>query len=51
MTPGPTLDGNTVMEAGVREGDRVVTDGQLRLAAGVHVRVEAAPPGGGKGPR
>ena len=51
VTPGPTLDGNTVMEAGVREGDRVVTDGQLRLAAGVHVRVEAAPPGGGKGPR
>jgi hypothetical protein len=32
----------TVIEKGVRPGENVVTDGQLRLAEGAHVRI--APP-------
>jgi membrane fusion protein, multidrug efflux system len=34
VVPGETLDGETVIIQGVAPGERVVTDGQLRLAAG-----------------
>jgi len=42
-----TLDGRTVVAEGLAAGDRVVVDGQLRLANGTRVAVqrgEAAPP-------
>jgi multidrug efflux system membrane fusion protein len=35
--------GRTVLSEGVKPGDRVVTDGQLRLAPGVKVDVKTAP--------
>jgi multidrug efflux system membrane fusion protein len=35
--------GRTVLSKGVKPGDRVVTDGQLRLAPGVKVDVKTAP--------
>jgi membrane fusion protein, multidrug efflux system len=37
ITTGPTLDGMTVVEAGVTPGERVVTDGQLQLKNGSKV--------------
>ncbi len=37
VTVGTTTDGETVVEAGVQAGDRVVTDGQLRLTPGTKV--------------
>jgi len=39
VTLGPSLGGESVVEGGVRAGDRVVVDGQLRLAPGAKVRV------------
>lgn len=44
VVPGQTLDGATVVEKGVQAGDRVVTDGQLRLVPGA--RVEPKPAAG-----
>lgn len=37
---GPLVDGTTVIEKGVNAGDRVVTDGQLRLIDGTKVAVK-----------
>jgi multidrug efflux system membrane fusion protein len=34
-----TLENEAVIEQGVSPGDKVVTDGQLRLAPGVHVKI------------
>jgi multidrug efflux system membrane fusion protein len=34
VDPGETLDGETIISKGVAPGERVVTDGQLRLASG-----------------
>ncbi|MFH0810458.1 MAG: efflux RND transporter periplasmic adaptor subunit [Pseudomonadota bacterium] len=41
VTAGTTLGGETVIEKGLRPGERVVTDGQLRLMPGDKVRVIA----------
>jgi len=35
-----TVDGWTVIAAGVKPGDTVVTDGQLRLAPGAKVSIK-----------
>lgn len=43
---GAAVDSNTVVEEGVRVGERVVTDGQLRLAPGTRVDIK-----NGSGPR
>ena len=46
VTAGRTINGLTVIEKGIRPGDKVVTDGQLRLVPGAKVEpknpVEAA---------
>jgi multidrug efflux system membrane fusion protein len=42
VVTGPELGGETVVEQGVADGDRVVTDGQLRLVDGTHVVVKTA---------
>ena len=39
---GPTIGGETVIEKGLRVGDKVVTDGQLRLYPGAKVEVKAS---------
>jgi len=42
VTVGETVGHETVIEKGVQPGENIVTDGQLRLANGTHVRT--APP-------
>jgi multidrug efflux system membrane fusion protein len=39
VTIGPTVNGETVIARGVQPGETVVTDGQLRLSNGTHVRI------------
>jgi len=41
VTPGARLGAETIVEKGVKPGERVVTDGQLRLVPGA--RIEARP--------
>lgn len=43
ITTGPRLDDLVVVEQGVEAGERVVTDGQLRLAPGAKVDVKNGP--------
>ena len=49
---GPLFGADAVITQGLEAGERVVTEGQVRLAAGIHVEVkeprESAPPAGGK---
>ncbi len=40
VTTGPLVDGSTVIEKGVAAGERVVTDGQLRLVDGTRAAVK-----------
>ena len=40
-----TFDGEAVIEKGLQPGERVVTDGQLRLVPGVKVEVKSGLPG------
>lgn len=40
VTTGQAMDGETVIEKGVRPGEQVVTDGQLRLSPGVKVVIK-----------
>ena len=42
VTPGVRLGAETIVEKGLKPGERVVTDGQLRLVPGA--RIEARPP-------
>ena len=42
VTVGLRLDGKTVIEKGVSPGDKVVTDGHLRLVSGTRVQVKTA---------
>jgi len=42
VTIGITYDGDTVIESGLKAGETVVTDGQLRLAPGVAVNIKSA---------
>jgi membrane fusion protein, multidrug efflux system len=39
VTVDRTVDGRAVIGKGLKAGDKVVTDGQLRLADGTHVRI------------
>lgn len=41
---GPNAGDKVVIEDGVRPGERVVTDGQLRLTPGAQVAIQAPPP-------
>lgn len=41
-----SLDGETVIRSGLRAGERVVTDGQLRLVPGTKVEIKLAAAGG-----
>jgi multidrug efflux system membrane fusion protein len=38
---GAAVDDNTIIEQGVQAGERVVTDGQLRLVPGARVEIKA----------
>jgi multidrug efflux system membrane fusion protein len=49
---GEAVEGSTIIEQGVRPGERVVTDGQLRIVPGAKVEIRqapAAPPAAGAG--
>jgi membrane fusion protein, multidrug efflux system len=39
VVPGMSLDGKMVIEKGIVAGETIVTEGQLRLAAGSHVQI------------
>ncbi|MGD0275218.1 MAG: efflux RND transporter periplasmic adaptor subunit [Syntrophales bacterium] len=41
ITSGQTLQGETVVLEGVREGERVVTDGQMQLTPGARISIKA----------
>jgi multidrug efflux system membrane fusion protein len=45
VVTGEATGGETVIEKGIREGERVVTDGQLRLVPGARVEIKAGPGG------
>ena len=48
VTTGTRVDQDLVIEKGLRPGERVVTEGQLRLAPGMRVQIQGAgggPPG------
>jgi hypothetical protein len=42
VTVGATVGNETVIQKGVQPGENVVTDGQLRLSDGAHVRIAPA---------
>jgi membrane fusion protein, multidrug efflux system len=42
VEPGDTVDGKTVIERGLKPGERVVSDGQLRLVPGARVKIKPA---------
>jgi multidrug efflux system membrane fusion protein len=42
VTPGPIVDGDTVVEKGLVAGEMVVTDGQVRLAPGTKAEIKGA---------
>jgi len=45
IVPGIALNGETVIESGLQPGEKVVTDGQLRLVPGAKVEVKGGPQG------
>jgi multidrug efflux system membrane fusion protein len=45
VVPGAVDGGDIVITSGLQPGERVVTDGQLRLAPGTRVDVKTTPPG------
>jgi multidrug efflux system membrane fusion protein len=44
IAPGLTLDGDTVVQKGLTPGERVVTEGQIRLVPGARVDIKASTP-------
>jgi multidrug efflux system membrane fusion protein len=46
ITAGPQIDGKTIVEEGIKAGETVVTDGQLRLTPGAKVQPKPAPGSG-----
>jgi len=50
VVPGASLDGQTIVERGLARGETVVTDGQLRLAPGMTVKVKESLNGGAGSP-
>lgn len=49
VTPGRTAEGFTVIRDGLKDGETVVTDGQLRLVPGVRVEVKVLDPAASAG--
>ena len=47
VTVGQTIDNQIVVQTGISPGETVVTDGQLRLFPGAHIRVVPAATAGG----
>src|SRR5207249_4167102 len=45
VVPGLAVEGETVIEKGLQPGERVVTDGQLRLVPGARVEIKGAQAG------
>jgi membrane fusion protein, multidrug efflux system len=43
VEPGRRLERETIVSRGLKAGERVVTDGQLRLVPGAHVEVKGVP--------
>ena len=41
MVVGDSLEGETVIKSGVKAGETVVTDGQLRLIPGAKVKIKS----------
>ena len=50
VVAGTSLDGQTIVERGLAQGETVVTDGQLRLAPGMTVKVKESLNGGAGSP-
>jgi multidrug efflux system membrane fusion protein len=50
VKPGPTAEGVVVIAKGLSAGERVVTDGQLRLSPGAKVELKTDSPGAGAPP-
>src|SRR2546423_2591388 len=48
---GTTVESMTVVDDGLKPGEQVVTDGELRIGPGAKVQVKAPGQGGGKGKR
>ncbi|HSB78576.1 MAG TPA: efflux RND transporter periplasmic adaptor subunit [Candidatus Methylomirabilis sp.] len=46
ITPGLALDGDTVVQKGLAPGERVVTEGQIRLVPGTRVDIKSTAPSG-----
>jgi multidrug efflux system membrane fusion protein len=44
ITPGPALDGETIVQKGLTPGERVVTEGQIRLIPGARVDIKSSAP-------
>ena len=51
ITPGQHVGDDVVIEKGLKSGDTVVTEGQLRLEAGTKVTTDLSGRGGGAGGR
>jgi multidrug efflux system membrane fusion protein len=49
VTQGPALDGKVVISNGIQAGEKVVTDGQLRLSSGARVAIKSDLAPGGAG--
>jgi membrane fusion protein, multidrug efflux system len=49
VTPGRTYEDWTIIDKGIAAGEKVVTDGQLRLAPGAKVEIKNAPSSEGTG--
>ena len=49
IKPGPAADTMTVIDDGLKPGEQVVTDGQLRLVPGAKVQVKGQGQGGNQG--
>jgi multidrug efflux system membrane fusion protein len=44
IVPGRTLDNDTLVEKGLTPGERVVTEGQIRLVPGARVDIKPSAP-------
>lgn len=49
VKPGTTMDSMTVIEEGLKPGEQVITDGQLRLVPGSKIQVKGQGQGRGQG--
>jgi len=47
VVPGAPIGDDTIVESGLKEGETIVTDGQLRIVPGAKVDAQGAPAGAG----